>query len=184
MKTRRIKSKATNALSDGRAFQELLKRTFDSYAAQGVAYIHKTDPPVRVIGFGPARKIIFQKNPFLDFIGTWTARGGRTIVLEAKAISGTRLRLLLGKGKDGKPKKGDGITEAQLRNALDWSARGALVAFLWHQDGQTRLVTPEMANAYAVASGEKSIPWLEAHKVPQGNGFALVDVLQAMAALP
>src|SRR6187402_1485458 len=96
-----------NISNNGKGFEGLISKLAQAYAARWIATLEKVEPPVRVIGFGPARKVIFLKNPFLDYVGTWTAAGGRAIFIEGKSTAEDRLPLL-GRTEDGKDQKGTG----------------------------------------------------------------------------
>ncbi len=142
----------TNRKNDGRAFQEDMQRTFEAYAKRGIATVSKVDPPVRVFWLPDkatgrkTQRIIFQKNPWLDYSGCWTARHGRALHIEAKAISKHLLRL----NHDG------GIKESQIAAMYRWRRAGAAVALLWRFEGNIHLFTPEMIQA-ALATGAKSL---------------------------
>src|SRR4051812_39497067 len=77
-----------NAGNTGKAFEKELERTCGAYNSQRIARLQKVDPPVRIIRYMDKEKgklverIIFLQNPFLDIMGCWTARGGRTILVE------------------------------------------------------------------------------------------------------
>jgi hypothetical protein len=163
-------------MNDGRGFQKLLQTVVEAYEVRGVATLRKTDPPVRVLHQpGGRQKVIFLSNPFLDYIGTWTARGGQTIVIECKSTREPVLRLVEDE------KVGAGIKRKQLNAALAWQRGGAAVAFLWEYNGAVRIVSPAMVEARWL--DRKSLLWADAHKVPQGEGFILFDFLACLAAL-
>jgi hypothetical protein len=81
----------TNWRNDGRGFQKEIEQTCGAYQNRRAATLRKVDPPTRVIGTAAARRVIFRPNPFLDFAGSWTARHGRAIFVEAKSTSTHRL---------------------------------------------------------------------------------------------
>ena len=79
------------ATKRGKEFEDILARICDCYRQSGRAKIHKVDPPSKMVGRGPGARIIYGVNPFLDFIGTWSERGNRSLMMEAKSTSNHRL---------------------------------------------------------------------------------------------
>jgi hypothetical protein len=160
----------------GQDFEKRIKDICDLYEIQGIARLRKVDPPTRILR-PPGRKpiTIHLESPYLDFVGTWIEKGGKTIMVECKSTEEPRLAILAEK------QKGSGIKHSQLENAFAWEKAGAAVGFLWHHNGQVRMVTPSMVAAHATA--RKSIPWLEAHRVPPGDGFIFHDFLALLRVL-
>lgn len=160
---------AANKANDGRAFQDTLVGIFGEYERRGIATIRKIDPPVRVMGGGKARRVIFMPNPWLDFAGT--TNRGHAIIIEAKSTSEARLGI-----------NDRGIKPHQMEIALRWRGMGAIVFFLWHfTDGThegVRLVLPSQV----LAAERKSLRWDDAFRIPRGTGFLLFDPLRAYVA--
>jgi penicillin-binding protein-related factor A (putative recombinase) len=161
----------STAKQKGRTFENLVQMVADSYAAQGIATLHKVDPPVAVKYRPGGRPLIIPKaNPFLDFVGVWTARAGQALFIEAKSTEVPRLEF----GNDG------GIKASQLASLRTWSAAGAAVGVLWHYQGEVRLVTLGTIKA-TENTGRKSIPWASAQTLERGNGLVEFDFLAQMA---
>lgn len=157
--------------STGTAFENSLTRTCEAYESAGIATLVKVDPPTKVIRRGKASPtVVFLRNPFLDFTGVWTANGGKALHIETKYTSVPILKI----GENG-------IKTAQLQNAFRWQQAGAAVAFLWRFESETRLVTPAMVRAQLTE--RKSLRWCDAHRIPQGRGFILVDFLAVLSQI-
>jgi hypothetical protein len=157
----------------GSAFESLVTQVFDAYEAQGLARVRKVDPPTRVVYRGNRPMVIQLTNPFLDFIGPWTERQGRMIMIEAKSSDKPRLPF---------DTTGDGISVEQLANMRSWAAHGAVTGALWQHAGSVRYVTLQMIDCHA-REGRRSIPWAEAFPVPKGMGFVVFDILAVLRAL-
>lgn len=156
----------------GRWLQDGLASIAAAYAGKGVLKMEKADPPLRVIGgvkgFRGAT-VIPLPNPFLDFVGTWTERGGRMLCLEAKSTHDHSLPLF----RDG------GITLTQWENLGLWRKAGAAVAVIWGHTptAQVRFLSFEMMEARQRA-GQKSIRWEHAEFIGAGYGFVTADFAQ------
>ena len=76
---------------EGRAFEEILDRTFAYYSSKGYAQIDKTPEPFKIIKrMGNGRFMAcFTKRAQPDYKGT--IKGGRTVIFEAKYTSSDRL---------------------------------------------------------------------------------------------
>jgi penicillin-binding protein-related factor A (putative recombinase) len=159
-------------LTDGRAFQDDLVRTCKEYQAMGVLRMRKVDPPMRVMGGGAARRVIFTENPFPDFIGAWTERGGRMVAFEAKSTKEPRLEV----GGAG------GLNETQLRNLRHWQQAGAVTFVLWEWRGHGVIL---LGTQGLLGLSQKHIKWgfPLRHAVPPGTGFILHDFLALMRYL-
>lgn len=161
----------SNRHNDGRAFQEDIVTTLAAYEFKNEMRVRKVDPPVKVMGGGSARRVIFLANPFLDFAGVWTTHYGRGIFFEAKSTSEERLRF----------DSDSGITTAQLNALRSWRNSGALSFVLWQCRGRgVKLVpTQELCEARDLkreGEGFKYIAWQNVrHVVKQGTGTRLVD---------
>lgn len=159
----------------GQSFERRIEMICDHYRSAGIADIRKVDPPTKTFGQGKNRKIVHLANPWLDFVGSWRAQGGRMIQLEAKSTEEPTLAIVKPGGKT------SGITYNQQMNARRWADAGAAVAFLWHWRGDVRLVTPTMVEAQLTQ--RMSLRWIDAHPVPPGPGFIFHDFLAMMASL-
>lgn len=165
----------TAGANPGQSFERRLAMVCDWYRQAGVADINKVDPPTKTFGRGRTTKVIHLANPWLDFLGSWTTRGGRMIQIEAKSTDEPTLRIMKPGGSGG------GITYNQQMNARRWENAGAVVAFLWHYRGEVRLVTPTMVEAQL--TGRYSLRWVDAHLVPAGHGFLFHDFLGVLSAI-
>ena len=113
--------------------------------------------------------MIFLANPFLDFMGTWTAHHGRALFIECKSHESGRLGIA----------SSGGISATQWAALKSWRRAGAACAVLWRQKGDVRLFTPEMI-AKAEAGGAKSLVFVEGHLVFQGQGRVIWDFLKTL----
>lgn len=145
----------------GKAFENWVDSWCRIYEKAGRATIRKVDPPTRIVG---GRRIIFLPNPFLDYIGSWTERGGRTIVLEAKANVKRSKRLPVN------VEKGAGVRVKQWTWLQNWERAGAAAGVLWWNAGDLRLVTPEQIRK-ALSSGQKSVDVEKTFPVKREGGF-------------
>ena len=162
----------TNRRNDGRVFENALEAIFTRYASEGVLRLKKCEPPLRVMGGGGFRKVVFLKNPFLDFIGLWSERAGRFVALEAKSTSKPRLPI---------NSKG-GITPDQVDALRYWTKAGGVAVVLWEYRGAVRLVLPGFVVKLADAGG-KSLKWEDAGPLlSPGNGLERWQVLHALRA--
>lgn len=167
----------------GHAFESQVADICELYERQGLARMKQVSPPTKTLHKpGGGSFTINLPSPYLDFLGTWMERAGKTIMVECKATDEPTLRVL-GRDEKGKDQAGAGIKASQLDNAFAWERAGAAVAFLWYHNDQVRLLTPKMVVATLASSGRKSLQWHEAHKVPQGEGFVLYDFLACLRAL-
>lgn len=158
----------TNWRNDGRGFQAEIAMTTQTYRARGIATIAKTDPPTRVVGGGLGRRIIYMENPWLDYLGVWTAHHGRALLIEAKAVDG-RLPF----------KASGGLSETQWIAMKAWRRAGAACCLLWRQKGRVCLYTPERL-AEADAREDLSLCFEDGLPVPQGEGMAIWDFLPVL----
>lgn len=159
----------SNFSNDGRGFQKELEATAGGYQTRRIATLRKVDPPTRVVGGGKFRRVIFLANPWLDFAGCWTLRGGRAIFVEAKSTATHRLPL----GRSG------GITEEQLVSIRTWKLAGAATGVLWQWAGKVVLFAPPAIEA-AVARGDKSLVFEAGVPVPRGLGTIVWDFLSVL----
>lgn len=163
---------ARRIASLGTQFENALQATNAAYLAAGLAYLEKVEPPTKVLHIkGRSPMTVHLANPFLDFVGTWTEMGGKVLMVECKYTTEPILAI----------QEQGGIKLKQLRAALRWERSGAAVAFLWRREDQTRLVTPRMCQAQLLH--RKSLRWCDAHPVPAGPGFILIDFLALLRQL-
>ena len=152
------RAQRTNWKNDGRGFQDELKLTAEGYRRAGIAKLEKVDPPTRMVGGGKFRKVIFLENPFLDYVGVWTAHHGRALFIEAKSHESGRLPI----------NASGGVSTTQWAALMAWRVAGAAVAVLWRRRGEVRLWTPEMLLAEDTL-GHKSLVFEGGLIVPQGR---------------
>ncbi len=168
-----IKRTRANWRNDGRSFQTRIETVLLQYQSKGLLRCKKVDPPVKVLGFGKARRVIFLRNPFLDYVGTWTESGGRAVFFEAKSTSEPRLPF----------GGGAGVTADQLQVMKLWAQAGAAVFGLWEwRNNGVRFLTLHNFQA-ADSCGSKSIKWGSQESgalVSAGTGFVLFDFLDNM----
>lgn len=164
---RRLPNQSNRA---GQAFQKRVELGFVALRRAGRATIEKIDPPVRVVGTGQFRRVIFLENPWLDYGGVWTEAGGRAMQIEAKSTEQPRLPV----GRPG------GLTAQQTANLIGWHRRGVACAVLWGHGDETRILTAEEIES-AVDAGAASIRWRHVPAVPRGTGGLEFDWLAELA---
>lgn len=117
--------KRTNRFNTGKPFEEELTTILTQYGTRGLLRLKKVEPPMRFAG----RRIILLPNPFLDFCGSWTERGGRAVFMEAKSTSKNTLPV----GKSG-------LTDSQVDSLRHWHNAGAVTFVLWKFDEVVRFI--------------------------------------------
>ena len=161
----------TNRRNDGRGFENALEVIFTRYAAHNRMRVKKAEPPCKVMGFGAGRRVIFLKNPFLDFVGLWNERAGRFVTLEAKSTSKPVLPL----DSDG------GVTTAQVEALRWWTVAGGAAAVLWEHRGEVKLVLP--LTIVDTLRTRRSLRWEAAGQlIKPGLGLERWQVLAALEA--
>lgn len=167
---------ASLATKRGRAFEEILEEHCETLEKTGRAKIHKVDPPSKVVGRGPKAKVIYQANPFLDFVGSWTERDNRSIMLEAKSTAEHRLAIDTKKG---------GLTTAQIDSMRLWARAGTITALLWFRsDLQEMKVVNFETIDFAVACGNRSLRWDDFQPCTRGGSpFLRFDFLAELDRL-
>jgi penicillin-binding protein-related factor A (putative recombinase) len=165
------KARAHFFRNTGKPFEIQISNIASLYEQRNLLSLEKVDPPVRVIGTGTNRKVIFQKNPHLDFVGVWTERGGRALFMEAKSTDDERLPL----NAEG------GIRDAQVKALQRWHRCGAAVGILWECRGKVRFISYERVRR-ALAQNFKSFAIDETVPVKQGNGFIIYDFIENLRA--
>jgi len=164
------KTTRTNSTNDGRGFQKEIERTCAAYQNRRTATLRKVDPPTRVIGRTPEeRRVFFMANPFLDFVGVWTARHGRALFVEAKSTATHRLPF----------SRSGGITSEQVGSIKTWRLAGAAACVVWKFGGKVVLLTPEHLME-AERLELKSITFDRGLPVVPGEGFILWDFLPVL----
>lgn len=156
--------------NDGRGFQKEIERCLIQYQRDGLLRCKKVDPPVRVIGFGARRQVIFQVNPWLDYVGAWRERGGRLVTFEAKSTADPRLPF----GKEA------GVSKDQLEAMHHWGQTGAAVFVLWQVRNIGTFFVLESAFVRARDEGRRSVRPEDGRLIRQGIGFATVHFLEIM----
>jgi penicillin-binding protein-related factor A (putative recombinase) len=159
----------TNFKNDGKGFESEIAATAEAYERAGIARLQKVDPPVRVFWKAGKQQVIFLKNPWLDFAGVFTKRGGRALFVEAKSIEVGRLKV----DADG------GLSSTQWSAMKSWRRAGAACCVLWRKHGEVRLYVPEMIQA-ALDAGDRSLVFEAGVSVPQGQGMVIWDFLSAL----
>lgn len=164
-----------NAANDGRSFQKELETTAGAYQAKRQCVLRKVDPPVRVIWVPDKltgksiQRVIFQQNPHLDYVGSYTAKGGRMLAIEAKSTSNHLLRF----------NADVGFKSSQWAAMKSWHWSGAITFMLWQYAGKVCLWTPDMLIS-TEASGAKSLRHEEGLKVERGMGTIIWDFLATL----
>jgi penicillin-binding protein-related factor A (putative recombinase) len=157
-----------NASNDGRLFETMIERTADAYFNARILRLCKVEPPVRVIGWGQNRKVIFLENPFPDWTGAWTERAGRSLMIETKSTSDPRL-----------PMAASGnLSENQVEWLKRWHYAGAAVGIIWEWKNNGAAFIPIGQAVDIWKSGRRHIKWEECDPIRQGTGFVLIDFVE------
>lgn len=155
-------------MKSGGKLEELVKNS----AIREARYytLEKVDPPVRVMGFGANRRVLFLKNPFLDFVGCWTAGGGRMIACECKETNEPKLAF----GST------SGINAQQCENLFRWRNAGGIAFVLWQFEDNVNLLSAawlrEQNDLAAAKQRTRTLHWGEVPKkfmVGAPNPFSL-----------
>lgn len=154
--------------NSGKSFETVLQHIFDAYRACGVMDVRHVDPPVKIIGGGKNRQVIFQDNYFVDYIGSWRERSGRMIALEAKSTAINHLAV----GKTG------GVTARQWKALTDWSGAGAAAGIIWECPAGVFFVP--LGQAAKAANNRCRVTPEFGLKLAPGKGFVFFDVAAAM----
>lgn len=125
--------------------------------------IKKVEQPIRIFG----GRTIHLENPFLDFVGCWTERLGRSIFFEAKST--TKDRLQVGSG---------GLSDKQLDSIHRWKVSGAVTFLLWEVGGKCRFWTEGMI--LQQTSDRRHLRFEEGEVVEPGIGFVTHDFRKNM----
>jgi penicillin-binding protein-related factor A (putative recombinase) len=125
-RARRARSNASNT---GMGFQAEIEKVLAVYARLGIAKAHRATPPCKIVGSGQKVKVIFEKNPFLDFIGVIRhPQKGFYLPLQFEAKSTKTGSLPMGKKS--------GLTENQITSMHAWQSVGVVVGLLWHCESE------------------------------------------------
>ena len=139
------------------------------YQSRGLMRLKKVDPPVKVLGGGAARKVIFLENPWTDYAGCWSEAGGRAVFAECKSTQEPRLTI----------QHSGGLTTNQLENLLLWEAAGAFCFVLWECREAVYYISMQ-AIRKKIMSGVRHFKPIDVAHVQQGQGFILFDFLENM----
>lgn len=154
-----------NLKNDGRGLESTFESTCEAYFQSRVLRLTKVEPPVRVVGWGANRQIIFLKNPFPDWTGVWTERGGRSLMIETKSTCEAKLPMA---------EKGM-LSINQIEWLKRWHYAGAAVGIVWEYRNHGTVFVP-IGTAWAIwESGRRHIKFEEGDPVLQGQGFVLLD---------
>ncbi len=126
----------------GTDWEKRIQEKCDAYARKGILRAKKVCAPVVVI----RRRMIFQTNPFPDFVGSWTRKGARMIAFEVKSTKVPRLEF----GEKGLKKS----QQAALHN---WHNSGAFAFLLWIHAGEMALIPWEWIRPKTIT--DKSLKW-------------------------
>lgn len=130
--------------NQGQWLEKLLKAIVAGYEQRGIMTLKKVDPPTILIHGQWVR----TPSPFLDFVGSWTERGGRAVFLECKTTRDGKLGLL----------DQGGITQNQYDALLDWHYAGAVSCVLWAAGSRIALVTASQLESHIERAREMKTP--------------------------
>lgn len=172
MSTQRHAAAGVAAKAAGDALEAEIELICSGYLQQGVAKIHKVDPPIKIVRRGKSAIGIPQPSPWVDWLGCWTAQGGRTVHFESKNTGQPRLPLLTK----------DGLKESQWDNLVKWHRAGALTGVIWGHQGRMKFISLATI-AHALEQGDRSLKWRHHQLIPRGAGLVTWDFLAAAAEL-
>ena len=156
----------------GKDLEKRITQIAKIYEANKRALIHKCDPPSRTFNVKGKTFTTLLRNPFPDFVGTWTERGGRALLIEAKSTQHPRLPIMC---------KSGGVTIDQVNHLTHWHHSGAAVGIVWEHELRWKFVSIEQVHqTLKLKRGNqprKSIRWDEAIEVPQ-DGMNYMDFLK------
>lgn len=154
-----------NFRNDGRDLEATFAATCEAYFSSRVLRLTKVEPPVRVVGWGANRKIIFLENPFPDWTGAWTERGGRSLMIETKSTSEDQLRMATNGALS--------INQIEWLKRWHWAGAAVGVVWEWRNHGAVFLPIGKVWDVWQ--SGRRHIKWEEGDPIQQGMGFVLMD---------
>lgn len=152
-----------NRSNTGKPFEHLILEALERYDVLGVMRARKVDPPVAM----KDGKIILRRNPFLDFVGAWTERGGRALFFEAKSTTDPYLPV----------NAAGGISPGQCQAIREWSRAGAVVFVLWQYRRQVALLP--FTTVMAAELGGDHFKWPAGIAVPE-HGFGYPDFIEVL----
>ena len=156
----------TNRFNDGRPFQTLLESILKQYQSDGRLRMKKVEPPTRIV----RGRILYLENPFLDYIGCWSDRGGRLVTFEAKSTRESRL-----------PLWSNGVTKKQIDVLRLWESAGSVAFVLWEYSGDVRLIRYSAIKEALVE--RKHLKLEDGVLVPRGEKWIMHDFLKVMEEL-
>lgn len=169
----------SNQANDGKDFEAEIKLCAAEYQFRGWLRLKKVDPPVRTLGGGEFRRVIFLQNPWLDFSGCWTERGGRALFIECKSTAEDKLSI----GHKG----GSGVTPDQISSMINWRLAGAVAFALWRCPSGVALLSArflsDVVRRATAGNGTRTLHWADARvRVAPGANPAKVpwDFLPVM----
>lgn len=145
----------------GKSTERWVEIMLNQYRAAGIANIKKVDPPTKTVFAKGKPRTILLPNPFLDFHGVWTARGGRAVCFEVKRTDKDSLDIDRDKG----------LTPSQWRHLNEWEASGCFSFVLWEHGDRFSVLTTAIIKAILLETGRVSVPWSHAIRVPRNNDF-------------
>lgn len=170
----------TNFTNTGKAFEKEIEGVLVQYQAKNLLRMKKVDPPLRYIG----GRVLHLANPFLDFIGSWTERGGRMVVMECKSTrpkTGAQLPFMEVLAEARLPLGDGGLTDRQRDSLGRWHDAGAAAFVLWrHGNRETALIPWPVIWTVDRRMDRRHLLWGDGVPVQAGTGFVTVDFLAAM----
>lgn len=157
-----------NASNDGRTFEDAFLKTADAYFNARILRLSKVEPPVRVVGWGEKRKVIFMENPFPDWTGVWTERAGRSLMIETKSTCEPKLAM----------KEKGSLSANQIEWLKRWHHSGSAVGVVWEWMNHGAVFIPIGQVVGIWQSGRRHIKFEECQPIRQGRGFVLFDFVE------
>lgn len=151
--------------NDGKDFEREFERVAGEYHFRQKLTLEKCDPPTRIV----RGQIIYQANPFLDWVGAWTERAGRALFIETKSTTDPSLPM----SESGK------LTRKQKDMLIRWHHSGAAVGVVWQVLNPAAVFfIPVGQIKTAWDAGRRSIRADECQPIKQGMGFVTFDFIE------
>lgn len=150
-----------NPVKEGKEFERQFEIVSTHYNYQRILKLAKCDPPSVIV----RGQIIYKANPFLDWVGSWTERGGRSLFIETKSTEHPRLPM----------SDNHHLTKLQIDNLKFWAYAGAAVGVVWEWRGHGCVFLPIGLIKKIWDEERRHIKFEEGDPIAQGNGMILFD---------
>lgn len=110
--------------NSGKPLEKLVDMIAKEYDRQHVARLRKCDPPTAYV----RGHVVNLRNPWPDFVGSWTSKGGRLLMVECKSTA-----------EDFLPVGSSGVRDEQVEALTSWAVAGAACFVLWSSSDLSKL---------------------------------------------